>query len=142
MFLNDRSTRTLLGALAATLAALIGVNLAINPVGLTDNTPWMLAALVLFALVMFALNWREDYREAYPRLDKDDEAAALSSLADTPPLPIGVPVSMMYPEVTATVPQPSMPPAVPLVPTPPSPQPPPMVPSSPRAGSTIILLPA
>jgi predicted flap endonuclease-1-like 5' DNA nuclease len=122
MFLNDRSTRTLLGAITATLAVLIGVNLIINPDGLVNSTPWTLAALILFALVMFALNWREDYREAHPRLDADDEAAAMSSLADAPPLPVGVPVSVMYPEVTSTIP-PSMPPAVPLVPNPPSPQP-------------------
>lgn len=122
MFLNDRSTRTLLGAIAATLAALIGVNLIINPGGLVDSTPWVVAALILFALAMFALNWREDYRESHPRLDADDEAAALSSLADTPPLPVGVPVSVMYPEVTSTIP-PSMPPAQPYTPVPPSPQP-------------------
>ena len=122
MFLNDRSTRTLLGALAATLAALIGVNLIINPGGLIASTPWTLAALVLFALAMFALNWREDYRDAHPRLDTDDEAAALSSLADTPPLPVGVPVSVMYPEVTMPI-SPSMPPSQPYSPVPPSPQP-------------------
>lgn len=122
MFLNDRSTRTLLGVLTATLAALIGVNLAINPGGLVDSTPWILAGLVLFALAMFALNWREDYREAHPYLDADEEAAALSSLANTPPLPVGVPVSVMYPEVTSTIP-PSMPPAQPYTPVPPSPDP-------------------
>ena len=132
MFLNDRSTRTLLGALAATLAVLIGVNLAINPDGLVDSTPWTLAALVLFALAMFALNWRADYREAHPHLDADDEAAALSSLADAPPLPIGVPVSVMHPEVTATIP-PSMPPAQPYTPVPPSPVPNPGTPPAPPA---------
>ena len=89
MFLNDRSTRTLLGALAATLAALIGVNLIINPGGLIASTPWTLAALVLFALAMFALNWREDYRDAHPRLDTDDEAAVNFEGMDRQPCDIG-----------------------------------------------------
>lgn len=129
MFLKDRSTRTLLGIFAATFAVLIGINIIIKPESAAGNSVWLLAVLVIFALAVFLLNWREDYNEAHPRQDREAERAALSARTSAP---IGVPHALTVPEPTAIMPQPSMPPAVPLVPDPaPQPVPSPSIPPAP-----------
>lgn len=106
MFLKDRSTRTVLAALLASAAGILGVNLIIRPEGLADSMGPTFALLLGVAIVLWAWNWRESYLEAHPHVEDadDDGADALPMSTAAPIAAVSVaPVAAAAPAVAAPI---------------------------------------
>ena len=136
MFLKDRSTRTVLAALSATAAAILGVNLLVRPEGLADSMGPTFALLLGIALVLWAWNWRESYLEVHPKAEDEDHDAADSALPMVAaPAPAAVVASApvaaapVAPPPHAPEPEPELVvvAAAPVVPPPPAPEPEPVI---------------
>ncbi|MBK8138582.1 MAG: hypothetical protein IPK52_22690 [Chloroflexi bacterium] len=132
MFLKDRSTRTVLAALSATAAAILGVNLLVRPEGLADSMGPTFALLLGIALVLWAWNWRESYLEVHPKAEDEDHDAADSALPMVAaPAPAAVVASAPVaaapvappPHAPEPEPEPVVVAAAPVAPPPPAPEP-------------------